>query len=66
MEYPVQSSVDYPDRRLIRLSTTPRIFWVIPIPIVLGTVPGQAWQATYPSGETVAVGQRARCSPARC
>ena len=56
MEYPVQFSVDYPDRRLSRLSTALRIFWVIPIVIVLGTVSGQTWQATYSSGETVAVG----------
>ena len=56
MEYPVQFSVDYPDRRLSRLSTALRIFWVIPIVIVLGTVSGQTGQATYSSGETVAVG----------
>jgi hypothetical protein len=56
MEYPVQFSVDYPDRRLSRLSTALRIFWVIPIVIVLGTVSGQTWQATYSSGESVAVG----------
>ena len=56
MEYPVQFSVDYPDRRLSRLSTALRIFWVIPIVIVLGTVSGQTWQANYSSGETVAAG----------
>lgn len=56
MEYPVQFSVDYPDRRLSRLSTALRIFWVIPIVIVLGTVSGQIWQATYSGGETVAAG----------
>jgi len=56
MEYPVQFSVDYPDRRLSRLSTALRIFWVIPIVIVLGTVSGQTWQATYSGGETVAAG----------
>ncbi len=56
MEYPVQFSVDYPDRRLSRLSTALRIFWVIPIVIVLGTVSGQTWHATYSGGETVAVG----------
>ena len=56
MEYPVQFSVDYPDRRLSRLSTALRIFWVIPIVLVLGTVSGQIWQSTYSSGETIAVG----------
>jgi hypothetical protein len=33
MEYPVQFSVDYPDRPLDRLSTAFRIFLVIPIAI---------------------------------
>src|SRR6476659_8292583 len=56
MEYPVQFSVDYPDRRLSRLSTALRIFWVIPIVFVLGTVSGQAWQASYSGGQTVAAG----------
>ena len=56
MDYPVQFSVDYPGRPLSRLSTALRIFWAIPITIVLGTVSGQAWQATYSNGLTVAVG----------
>ena len=56
MEYPVQFSVDYRDRRLNRLSTALRIFWVIPIVIVLGTVSGQTWQVTYSGGETIAAG----------
>jgi len=34
--YPVTFSVDYPDRPLDRLSTALRIFWIIPIAIVLG------------------------------
>jgi hypothetical protein len=38
--YPVQFSVDYPDRPLSRLSTAFRIFLVIPIAIVLSTVSG--------------------------
>jgi hypothetical protein len=56
MEYPVQFSVDYPDRRLSRLSTALRIFWVIPIAIVLGAVSGQAWQAPYSGGGNVVAG----------
>ncbi len=36
--YPVQFSVDYPDRPLDRLTTAFRIIVVIPIAIVLGTV----------------------------
>jgi hypothetical protein len=38
--YPVQFSVDYPDRPLDRLTTAFRIFTVIPIAIVLGTIGG--------------------------
>jgi hypothetical protein len=49
MEYPVQFSVDYPDRPLNRLSTAFRIFLVIPIAIVLGTVSGEGLQLTMPS-----------------
>jgi len=49
MDYPVQFSVDYPDRPLNRLSTALRIFVVIPIAIVLGTVSGEGWQVTNSS-----------------
>lgn len=42
--YPVQFSVDYPDRQLDRMSTLFRIFAVIPIMLVLGAVSGGAWQ----------------------
>jgi hypothetical protein len=43
--YPVQFSVDYPDRALNRLTTFFRIFVVIPVAIVLGTVSGGTWQS---------------------
>ena len=39
-EYPVQFSVDYPDRDLNRVTTFFRLFMVIPIAIVLSTVSG--------------------------
>jgi hypothetical protein len=52
MEYPVQFSVDYPDRPLDRLSTAFRIFLVIPIAIVLGAVSGGTWDWSYPNGTT--------------
>ena len=53
--YPVQFSVDYPDRPLNRLSTAFRIILVIPIAIVLAaltgyvvyTGPSQAYGITY-------------------
>ncbi len=38
--YPVQVSVDYPDRPLDKLTTFFRIFIAIPIVIVLGVVAG--------------------------
>jgi uncharacterized protein DUF4389 len=41
--YPVQVDVDYADRPLNRLTTALRIFTIIPIAIVLGTVSGQTW-----------------------
>jgi hypothetical protein len=39
-EYPVQFSVEYPDRPLNRLTTVFRIFTAIPIVILLGTIGG--------------------------
>jgi hypothetical protein len=44
--YPVQFSIDYPDRPLNRLTTFFRIFVAIPIIIVLGAVSGGTWQST--------------------
>jgi hypothetical protein len=55
-QYPVQFSVDYPDRSLDRLTSFFRIFTVIPILIVLGTVVGSSgggygdWTTTYAIG----------------
>ena len=42
--YPVQFSVDYPDRSLNRLTTAFRIIVAIPILIVLGSVSGSTWE----------------------
>jgi hypothetical protein len=38
--YPIRFSVDYPDRDLNRLTTAFRVFTVIPIAIVLGSIGG--------------------------
>jgi hypothetical protein len=43
--YPVQYSVDYPDRELNRLSSAFRIFAAIPILIVAGAV--ERWGGGY-------------------
>jgi hypothetical protein len=54
--YPVQFSVEYPDRALSRLSTAFRIFAVIPIAIVLGAVAGGGEGGHWPHGGWVAPG----------
>jgi hypothetical protein len=56
-EHPVSFDVEYPDRSLNRLTSALRVFTVIPIAIVLGTIGG--YQGSYgASGETstVAIG----------
>jgi Domain of unknown function (DUF4389) len=53
--YPVQLSVDYPDRDLNRVTTAFRLFTIIPIAIVLGAVSGTAWTYQYESAGTVVV-----------
>jgi hypothetical protein len=53
--YPVSFSVDYPDRQLNRLTTAFRIFMIIPIAIVLGTVAGGTWEWSNANGTTTAV-----------
>jgi hypothetical protein len=54
-EYPVQFSVDYPDRDLNRVTTAFRIFTIIPIAIVLSTISGGSWQWSYGHGGTTTV-----------
>ena len=44
-QYPVQFAVEYPDRPLDRLTSFFRIFVIIPIAIVLGTVAGGSWES---------------------
>ena len=58
-EYPVELSIDYPDRDLNRLTSALRFFTVIPIAIVAGSIGG--YSAQFESGggtgpTTVAVG----------
>jgi Domain of unknown function (DUF4389) len=55
--HPVRFSVDYPDRDLNRLTTAFRIFTVIPIAIVLGTISGYSGQwGSETATSTVVVG----------
>jgi hypothetical protein len=56
--YPVRFSVDYPDRDLNRVTSAFRIFTVIPIAIVLGTIGGYStsWVNGTGNTSTVAVG----------
>jgi hypothetical protein len=51
-EHPVRFAVDYPDRDLNRLTTAFRIFTVIPIAIVLGSVVGYSTQYYDEGGDT--------------
>ena len=57
--YPVQLSIDYPDRALDRASTFFRLILAIPILIVLGSVSGGVWQTTVENGTVVQVGASA-------
>jgi Domain of unknown function (DUF4389) len=54
--YPVQFSVDYPDRPLSRLTTFFRLFVAIPILILLGTVSAETWQWSSGKATTIAAG----------
>ncbi len=57
--YPVQLSIDYPDRPLNRLTSALRIFTVIPIVIVLGAISGYSAQLGAHGGghaSTIAIG----------
>ena len=56
--YPVQYSVDYPDRPLNRLTTFFRLFMVIPIGIVLALIEGggYAYGGGRPAGAVGAAG----------
>jgi hypothetical protein len=57
--HPVQFWVEYPERSLDRLTSALRIFTIIPIAIVLGTIGGfgGAWgQPTGEDAQTVAIG----------
>lgn len=51
---PARLSIDYPDRDLDRFTTFFRIFAAIPIIVVLGTVSGWTWQASYDNGKEAA------------
>jgi hypothetical protein len=53
--YPVEFSVDYPERSLDRLTTAFRLFVAIPILIVLGLVSGNAWEYSSRNGGSTAV-----------
>ncbi len=55
-QYPVLFSVDYPERRLNRLTSALRIFTVIPILIVLGAIDGFSARYGAQDARTVAAG----------
>jgi hypothetical protein len=55
-DYPVQFSVDYPDRDLNRLTTFFRLIVAIPILVVLASVAGGTWTWSYDNGTAAAGG----------
>ena len=66
--YPVTFSADYPDRPLDRVSTAFRIFTVIPIAIVLGSIGGYtgSWDADGPTRRRSRSAAPDCCSCRRC
>jgi hypothetical protein len=54
-DHPVRFSVDYPDRPLDRLTSAFRIFTVIPIAIVLGTIGCFSGGGGYDGGDAPAI-----------
>ncbi len=54
--YPVTFSVDYPDRPLDRVSSAFRIFWVIPIGILMGTLDHVSGGFGHSGGRIAAAG----------
>jgi hypothetical protein len=54
--YPVSFSVDYPDRALDRLTSALRVFWVIPIAIILGGLDHASGGASRHGREIVSAG----------
>jgi hypothetical protein len=67
--YPVQFAVEYPDQPLNRLTSFFRIFVIIPIAIVLGTVSAATWESAGSSSTPPCTTARARaacCSSVRC
>jgi Domain of unknown function (DUF4389) len=54
--YPVQFSVEYPDRDLNRLTTAFRIILAIPILIVAGTIDGETYGAAGEHGWAIGAG----------
>jgi hypothetical protein len=53
--YPVQFSIDYPDRPLDRVRTAFRLVVAVPILILLGAVSGETWQLGSERGGDTAV-----------
>ena|SRR5436190_24338626 len=56
--HPVEFSVDYPDRELNRLTSALRVFTVIPIAVVLGTIGGysERWGTSTAGTTEVVIG----------
>ncbi len=53
--YPVRFAVDYPDRKLNRMTTFFRLVMAIPILLLIGSVDGSVWQWGAEDGRSAAV-----------
>ena len=53
--YPVQFSVEYPDRDLDRVTTAFRLIWAIPIVIVVATIQASGGWETHGQGQAAAL-----------
>ena len=68
-EYPVRFAVEYPDRDLNRLTTALRIFMVIPIAIVAGSIGGyqsSGYHGDAQTSATIVIGGTGCSSCRRC
>ena len=61
--YPVQFSVDYPDRDLNRLTTAFRIFTVIPIAILLASIGGSWGSGSYGGARSTTINTATQIRP---
>ena len=63
--YPVQFSVEYPDRKLNRLTTAFRLFAAIPILVLAASLSGETWASYGHDASQGAAAGEVGCSSCR-